>query len=272
MPDMEHAHAQFEFDIAAGCSQALGPSHHIIAKCLIAGDKDESRRQAGPPDRHKVEKRQRLASESRRASCFRTLDVGVAVSRQFAIAVYPTSGTRQPHATRCRPPSGVRSASCRQGALPTSPASAGHRANFNDRLVREHIGRRRFDDVPKRPRYYPSITATSSEVAVAAKISDGPRVAHWYLSRRPMVLFGYADDLPLSGAITGRGRWPLLGTKLTCRAVVDTSAVEGKADVRSITSDVRTAGGCHVPEKLHQRRGACFRGVKLRHGNGSKQR
>ena len=69
MPDMEHAHAQFEFDIAAGCSQALGPSHHIIAKCLIAGDKDESRRQAGPPDRHKVEKRQRLASESRRASC-----------------------------------------------------------------------------------------------------------------------------------------------------------------------------------------------------------
>jgi len=66
---MEHAHAQFEFDIAAGCSQALGPSHHIIAKCLIAGDKDESRRQAGPPDRHKVEKRQRLASESRRASC-----------------------------------------------------------------------------------------------------------------------------------------------------------------------------------------------------------
>ena len=114
MPDMEHAHAQFEFDIAAGCSQALGPSHHIIAKCLIAGDKDESRRQAGPPDRHKVEKRQRLASESRRASCFRTLDVGVAVSRQFAIAVYPTSGTRQPHATRCRPPSGVRSASCRR--------------------------------------------------------------------------------------------------------------------------------------------------------------
>ena len=182
------------------------------------------------------------------------------------------SGTRQPHATRCRPPSGVRSASCRQGALPTSPASAGHRANFNDRLVRQHIGRRRFDDVPKRPRYYPSISATSSEVAVAGKISDGRRVAHWNLSRRPMGLFGYADDLPLSGAITGRGRWPLLGTKLTCRAVVDTSAVEGKADVRSITSDVRTAGGCRVPEKLHQRRGACFRGVKLRHGNGSKQR
>jgi hypothetical protein len=146
-----------------------------------------------------VEKRQRLASESRRASCFRTLDVGVAVSRRFAIAVYPTSGTRQPHATRCRPPSGVRSASCRQGALPTSPASAG-----------QHIGRRRFDDVPKHPRYYPSITATSSEVAVAGKISDGPRVAHWNLSRRPMGLFGYADDLPLSGAITGRGRWPLL--------------------------------------------------------------
>ena len=29
------------------------------------------------------------------------------------------SGTRQPHATRCRPPSGVRPASCQQGALPT---------------------------------------------------------------------------------------------------------------------------------------------------------
>ena len=28
-------------------------------------------------------------------------------------------GTRQPHATRCRPPSGVRSTSCRQGALLT---------------------------------------------------------------------------------------------------------------------------------------------------------
>ena len=34
----------------------------------------------------------------------------------------------------------------------------------------------------------------------------------------------------------------------------------------SITFDVRTAGGCRVPEKLHQRRSACFRGVKPRMG------
>ena len=99
------------------------------------------------------------------------------------------------------------------------PASVEHRANFNDRLIGQFVDRQRFDDLSKRPRYHRTITATSADVAVAGKISAGPRVVHWNLSRRSLGLFGYADDLPLSGGTTGRmankgrrvgGRWPLL--------------------------------------------------------------
>src|SRR5882762_9801168 len=90
------------------------------------------------------------------------------------------------------------------GFVMRSPASAEHRANFDDTLVWQLVDRQQFDGLSRRPCYQPTVTATSSQVAVAGKISDGPRVVHWNLSRRSLGLFGHADDLPLSGGTAGR--------------------------------------------------------------------
>jgi hypothetical protein len=78
-------------------------------------------------------------------------------------------------------------------------ASAEHRANFDDRLLRQLIDRQQSDDGPKRPRYHAIITGTSSAGAVARTTLAGHWLVLWNLSRRTLDLFGYADDLPLSG-------------------------------------------------------------------------
>ena len=83
------------------------------------------------------------------------------------------------------------------------PASAEHRANFDDTLVRQLVDRQQFDDLSKRPRYHPTITGTSAEGAMARTTLAGHWLVQWNRSWCTLGLFGYADDLPLNGNAAG---------------------------------------------------------------------